>query len=85
MVNTCAIHGCHNRQDKAVKRGFYSVPKVLIHQGKQTEDLSRLRRKTWIARINRKNFEPNQHKRVCSDHFVEGRSNVNCRLLELFF
>ncbi|XP_062587939.1 THAP domain-containing protein 11-like [Saccostrea cucullata] len=30
-------------------------------------------RKRWISQINRENFEPKRHHRVCSNHFVDGR------------
>ena len=80
MVNTSTIFGCHNRADDAVKRGFYSihgpVPVIWTMEGSQTEELSKKRRELWIARINRKNYEPSRFTKVCSDHFVKGTGRL---------
>ncbi|KAL3832312.1 hypothetical protein ACJMK2_023966 [Sinanodonta woodiana] len=77
MVNTCVIVGCHNRADKGlVKRSYHSIPKVIVNQGEQTKTLSTKRREQWIARIGRKDWTPSQYSKVCSDHFVTGKSSA---------
>ncbi|XP_021371061.1 uncharacterized protein LOC110461752 [Mizuhopecten yessoensis] len=73
MVHTCAIHGCRNRANGEIKRGFYTIPSIRIHEGTQTEELSKQIRTAWLARINRKDFSPTTHTKVCSDHFVSGK------------
>jgi hypothetical protein len=76
MVKTCVVWGCTNRAgvgDSTIK--FYDIPKVITHQGKQTEELSSERRVLWLSQINRANFNPDPNKRhfkVCSDHFISG-------------
>ncbi|KAL3881650.1 hypothetical protein ACJMK2_028062 [Sinanodonta woodiana] len=77
MVNTCVIVGCHNRADKGlVKRSYHSIPKVIVNQGEQTKTLSTKRREQWIARIGRKDWTLSQYSKVCSDHFVTGKSSA---------
>jgi len=72
MVHTCVVYGCHNRANDSTKRGFYVFPIIRLHEDKQTEELSKERRRKWIAAIGRKDFTPSIHARVCSDHFVDG-------------
>ena len=70
----CAIVGCGSRtptpRDK--EKNFYRLPSILIHQGTQTESLSRERQQAWLAKIKREDILPEQYYniRVCSDHFV---------------
>ena len=52
---------------------FYAIPAEIKHQGDETRKLSVRRRLEWIARINRKDREPNEHTKVCSVHFKTGR------------
>jgi len=63
---------------------FHSIPAEIKHQGEKTRKLSARRRQAWISRINRKDWEPNEHTKVCSDHFITGRDllarAVVCRL-----
>ncbi|XP_038056994.1 uncharacterized protein LOC119728722 [Patiria miniata] len=73
MVTTCAVKGCRNRADPAVKRGFFLFPKIRTRECRRTEEFSRRRRETWIARLDRKDWTPSQQSRVCSDHFVQGK------------
>ncbi|XP_061182386.1 uncharacterized protein LOC133190715 [Saccostrea echinata] len=74
MVNTCVLWGCTRRSkpgDTAVK--FYDIPKVIKHLGDETEELIIERRRLWLARINRADFNPDptkRHNKVCSDHFI---------------
>lgn len=59
MVNTCVVWGCNNRSVSGDEnRRFYDIPKIVKHQGKQTEELSAERRTLWLARINRSDFNP---------------------------
>lgn len=54
---------------------FYEIPKVIVHQGRVTEELTKERRRLWLARINRANFAPDpskRHYKVCSGHFISG-------------
>ena len=71
MVLTCCVTGCYNR-GKRNKVSFYLIPAVRNHQGSRTAALSYRRRLEWVARINRKNWTPKPHHRVCEDHFLTG-------------
>ena len=62
MKSCCAI-GCRNRYSNGSSLSFYRFP----------VDLDR--RCKWIAAIKRKNWEPNQHSFLCSDHFTTGRKS----------
>ena len=87
MVNTCVVWGCTNRSkpgDTDLK--FFDIPKVIKHQGIQTEQLSTERRRLWLARINRANFDPNpskRHYKVCSAHFIAGKFKPSNLLIHL--
>ena len=77
MVNTCVVYGCTHRStygDSDLK--FFDIPKIVKHQGNRTEELTTERRRLWLARINRANFDPDptkRHYKVCSEHFITGK------------
>ncbi|XP_019861511.1 PREDICTED: THAP domain-containing protein 5-like [Amphimedon queenslandica] len=73
MVVSCCIVNCTNRAQKGNKQRFYRIPKVIQHLGEQTKDLTERRRAKWLSRINRKDWYPSDHDRVCSDHFLSGK------------
>jgi len=73
MVNFCAIVGCGSRSGRDKGVSFYRLPAEVTHQGERTLELSTKRRDLWMARINRANFKPSEHTRVCSKHFVVGK------------
>ncbi|KAJ8271078.1 hypothetical protein GJAV_G00122490 [Gymnothorax javanicus] len=73
MVTTCVVYGCHNRSSKGSQLRFFRIPVVRKNEGEAAWELSQRRRALWLARINRKNFQPSESSRVCSDHFVQGR------------
>ena len=68
----CAIVNCKSRSDRDSKIKFYRIPAEIVHQGEETAELSKRRRTLWVAKINRKNFTPANHTRVCSLHFIKG-------------
>ena len=73
MVNTCWIRGCKNRaDDDEKKRSYFSIPKIREHEGEQTKELSKERRRKWLANIKRK-AEPSKYSKICSDHFIGGK------------
>ena len=53
MPNFCMIVGCGNDCAKRKDISFFRVPKVIKHQGEQTEKLSEERRRLWITAISR--------------------------------
>ncbi len=61
----CTVPECNNRRgiDNAngIKRGYYSYP---------IKDALRL--KLWLDAIQRENWMPSEHSKICSDHFVGG-------------
>ncbi|XP_076296541.1 uncharacterized protein LOC143216874 [Lasioglossum baleicum] len=57
MVQTCCIKNCKERQNRDKNISFHKFPK--------NPEL----REKWIKAINRKDFEPSVHSRICSKHF----------------
>ena len=59
----CCVVGCHREtvRDKG-KVNFFTFPT------KNQE-----KRQLWIKAVNRANWEPKRHTRICSDHFVGER------------
>nr|XP_053649362.1 uncharacterized protein LOC128700283 isoform X2 [Cherax quadricarinatus] len=60
MVIFCCAVGCSNRQGDKLNLAFHRFPKDLE------------RRKKWISALRRKNWEPTQYSRLCSEHFITG-------------
>ena len=50
---SCAVHGCSHNKKRDRQFAYFPFPSVKKNQGKQTEKLSRMRRKKWIANISR--------------------------------
>lgn len=73
MPQFCAVFGCSNRSNREKGKGYYRVPKVIVHRGEKWKKLSEQRRKKWIAnlRLKTKGAET-AYARVCGDHFVKG-------------
>ena len=63
MGKSCCAVGCVNRFQKGSGTHFYRFPK------------DRDRRAKWIAAVARKNWEPNEHSWLCSEHFISGSKN----------
>ena len=59
MPNTCVVPGCKGNYTSKHKIPTYKFPKE--------ED----RRALWIRKIQRKNFTPSEHSRVCIAHFSQ--------------
>ena len=57
MVNFCAVVGCSSRSNRDKEKGFYRLPAVITNQGKQTQELSETRRRSWLAAIRMKDRE----------------------------
>ena len=74
MVTSCAVTDCSIKRVANSKFGFFRLPNVI-----DSDELSRDRRKLWLARINIKNLTVNQLAaknstlNVCSNHFISGR------------
>ena len=63
---TCCVSNCFNNSKKHTHLAFYTFPNG---DSKEKKDL----RKRWIHLIHRKNFNPTNGLRVCSEHFEGGR------------
>ena len=63
MVKSCFAVGCSNRFTAGCSLSFYRFPTYP------------LRRALWVAKINRKDWVPNEHSRVCSAHFTKGEKS----------
>ena len=68
----CCVKNCNNRSGTgSSKISFYKFPKDAVL------------RKSWLDRINRENFTPSIHAKVCSEHFkdVDKIPNLQYQLL----
>lgn len=60
MVKSCCAINCSNRFVKGSSIKFYHFP--------SDPDRGQL----WIAAVKRKQWEPNEYSRLCSEHFISG-------------
>ena len=71
------VCGCtHRSTDGDSDLKFFDTPKIVKHQGNQTEKLTTERRRLWLTRINRANFDPDptkRHYKACSEHVITGK------------
>ena len=51
------------------------IPSVMKDQGDKTKELSVKRR--GLTRVNRKDWVPSKHSRVCSEHFISGEFPID--------
>ncbi|XP_029902261.1 THAP domain-containing protein 11-like [Myripristis murdjan] len=73
MPMFCVVYGCSNRSNREKEKGFYSVPKIVVHKGEKCKKLTEKRRKQWILNLRlRSGGAQSANARVCSDHFVRG-------------
>jgi hypothetical protein len=61
MPISCIACGCANRQGKPGLK-FFRFPK------------EKERRSQWIAAVKRENWCPSEYSRLCSAHFITGKS-----------
>ena len=69
----CMIIDCQNKSED-VPGHYCRVPAVIANQGEAYEELTRERRRRWIAAISRIGLSDNiiRNDRVCFRHFVSG-------------
>ena len=72
MGHSCCAVNCTNRGRRGMMIRFYRIPKCILHQGNETEQISKRRYAVWLVRINRKDWLPCEHHKICSDHFISG-------------
>ena len=65
MVKSCCAVGCHNTYIKGNGIKFYRFPANSEKKAK------------WVAAVNRKDWIPNEHSWICSEHFVTGERSDN--------
>ena len=63
MEKSCCAVGCTNRFSKGMSAHFYRFPG------------DPARRARWIAAVNGKDWTPNEHSWICSDHFISGEKS----------
>ncbi|XP_020899873.1 uncharacterized protein LOC110238542 [Exaiptasia diaphana] len=77
MPTLCAVYNCGHNNIRDIEYSFYRIPKIIRHQGEQTQKLSTERREQWLKNINRDRKDLTEKKidgtRVCSAHFVSGK------------
>ena len=65
MVKSCCAVGCHNTYKKSNGIKFYRFP---ADPEKKAQ---------WVAAVNRKDWTPNKHSWICSEHFLTGERSDN--------
>ena len=76
-MGLCVIVGCDYHPCRAqVKRSFFRIPAVILHHDEETKLISTERRKRWLIAIRRADRELNEYDRVCSRHFISGKSTI---------
>ena len=65
MVKSCCAIGCHNTYIKGNGIKFYRFPANSEKKAK------------WVAAVNHKDWIPNEHSWICSEHFVTGERSDN--------
>lgn len=65
MVKSCCAVGCHNTYKKGNGIQFYRFP------------ANPEKRARWVAAVNRKDWTPNKHSWICSEHFLNGERSNN--------
>ena len=77
MVVHCSAFGCINRKKTNKDLQFHRLPKVIEHASKEKKELSRKRRRLWLASLGLKLDGKNlDNLRVCSAHFISGQCFV---------
>ncbi|XP_031568418.1 uncharacterized protein LOC116303103 [Actinia tenebrosa] len=74
MPDCCSVYGCTNRSNREKDKRYFRVPKIILHKGERSLEISKKRREKWIENLSilAKKIE-SPHARVCSDHFAKGR------------
>ncbi|CAH3173695.1 unnamed protein product [Porites evermanni] len=75
MGYICAVKNCgHNTARDKGKYRFFRFPAIIVNQGEEIRELSKLRRRQWFANIYRKELDDKkaENSRVCSSHFISG-------------
>ena len=72
MVLSCFVNGCTNYGYKKAGISYHRFPAILHHKGDAKYELTRERRRRWIAAVNRKK-DPTLYSFVCSEHFISGK------------
>ncbi|XP_046847361.1 uncharacterized protein LOC124440976 isoform X2 [Xenia sp. Carnegie-2017] len=78
MPDCCSVFTCSNRANREKDKGYYRIPKGILHKGETLKKLTKRRREKWLSNLSlsSKGIE-SPHARVCGEHFVKGRpSNV---------
>ena len=52
----CIVVGCGNKSGKH-KTNFSKIPKIVVNQGEEWEELTRERRNRWISAVSRGDTE----------------------------
>ena len=64
----------YNRTGRGDGVTFHRIAKVSTGQGRRTEELTAKRRRLWLAKVGRKNWNLSDNARICSAHFVLGKT-----------
>ena len=76
MPDSCCVGECPNVGTHGGVVRYYSIPQVIENKGEEVKRLSSSRRAVWIASIRMKkpDWNPHESSKVCSFHFVSGKT-----------
>ena len=73
MPVSCSAYGCAKRFVKGQETRFFRFPR----------DPERRRR--WVLAIRRREWQPTEHSRICSDHFVKGMDSQSIKYVTVVY
>lgn len=71
MPVSCCATGCENRKLKK-NDSVSSEGNISFYRFPADKD----RKNLWITAVNRKDFHPTEYTRLCSQHFISGKSDI---------
>ena len=83
MPDICCVGECPSVGTHGGIIRYYTLPEVTKDRGEEMERLSRSCRAAWIASIRMKkpDWDPHESSKVCSFHFVSGKTGLYYSLI----
>lgn len=67
----CVVYSCSNHSNREKEKGFYRVPKVVVHKGEKCKKHTKRSCKKWILNLRlRSGGAKSANACVCGNHFI---------------